>query len=298
MRARKSLGQHFLTHRPWLERIAAATGAGPDAIVLEIGPGPGGLTSALLDRGAAVVAIERDVRFFDGLRRRFSDQPFVLASGDALTLDWPGLVAPWTVQGRRWLVAGNIPYNITTPLIAKALTPPFPAAITFLVQREVADRIVAGPGSSNYGALSIGVQAAAHASIVLTIGKGAFVPRPKVDSALLHLVPLGTPLLPAGDTVAFRRMVTSLFSYRRKRLARALSHALHRDIATSSEMLASAGLGPGCPSRDRRPRWIRPAVPGAPWRSARPADPGADRPASCFRTGLVKHFTNALAQDR
>ncbi len=253
MRPRKSLGQHFLTQRPLLERIAAASGAGPHDVVLEIGPGPGGLTSALLDRGSAVVAIERDPRFLDELRRRFAGRPFVVASGDALALDWPALVAPWTARGKRWLVAGNIPYNITTPLIAKALTPPFPGAITFLVQREVADRIVAAPGSGSYGALSIGVQAAAEATIVLTIGKGAFVPRPKVDSALLHLVPLTAPLLPVEETVAFRRMVTSLFSYRRKRLARALSHALRRDVAISVEVLASAGL-----DADVRPETVTP----------------------------------------
>ncbi len=253
MRARKALGQHFLTQQPLLARIAEAVGAGPDDIVLEIGPGPGGLTEALLATGATVAAIERDARFIGELRRRFGGAPFVVAEGDALDLDWPALVAPWTAEGRRWLVAGNIPYNITTPLIGKALTAPLPAAVTFLVQREVADRIVAPPGSRSYGALSIGVQAAADATIALTIGRGAFVPRPKVDSALLRIVPRAEPLVEPAAMAGFRQLVTSIFSYRRKRLARALSHALRIDLASATTLLTGAGLSP-----DARPETIDP----------------------------------------
>ncbi|MGH7522954.1 MAG: 16S rRNA (adenine(1518)-N(6)/adenine(1519)-N(6))-dimethyltransferase RsmA [Gemmatimonadales bacterium] len=243
-RPRKALGQHFLTHRPLLAKIAAVTGAGAENVVLEIGPGRGALTAALLDRGTAVVAIERDERLQEELLRRFAGRDFVLVSGDALGLDWPALVAPWTTSGRSWLVAGNIPYNVTSPLLSQALTPPLPASVTFLVQREVADRVVAGPGSKQYGALSIGIQAVAHATRKFGVGKEAFSPPPKVDSAVLHLVPCDPPLVAPSWIPEFRRLVTSIFSYRRKRMLKALREAMDIDATQSGEILARAGIDP------------------------------------------------------
>jgi 16S rRNA (adenine1518-N6/adenine1519-N6)-dimethyltransferase len=253
VRARKALGQHFLRHRPVLVRIAAAIDATAGDVVLEIGPGPGGLTAALLERGATVVAIERDARFEADLRRRFADRDFVLIVGDALTLDWPKLVAPWTSTGRRWLVAGNIPYNITSPLIGKALTPPWPASVTFLVQREVAERVVAAPGTRQYGALSIGVQVIAEAAIMLTVGAGAFVPRPRVDSALLRLVPRSDAPLARDEIAGFRRLVTSVFSYRRKRIGRAVREAFGLDQDGAGRLARAAAIDP-----DLRPEMIPP----------------------------------------
>ncbi|HEY3935776.1 MAG TPA: 16S rRNA (adenine(1518)-N(6)/adenine(1519)-N(6))-dimethyltransferase RsmA [Gemmatimonadales bacterium] len=247
---RKSLGQHFLTDRALLARIAAATGAGPDHVVLEVGPGPGGLTAALLDRGAAVVAIERDDRMSAALSRRFAGAPFVLAVGDALELDWHELVAPMTAAGKPWIVAGNIPYNITSPLIAKALTPPLPESVTYLVQREVADRIVAEPGTSAYGALTIGVQAVATAASEFTVEKGAFTPRPKVDSAVVRLVPRDPPLVSPDRIAAFRRLVTSLFSYRRKQMVRALREARGVSADEAVAQLGCAGIDPGIRPED------------------------------------------------
>ncbi len=251
VRPRKALGQHFLRDASLLARIAAVTGADASHVVLEIGPGPGGLTEALLARGATVVAIERDQRMHAALTRRFAGSSFALAEGDALDLDWPALVAPWTSAGKQWMIAGNIPYNITSPLLTQALTPPLPAAVTFLVQREVADRIVAAPGAEDYGALSINMQAVAHVTREFAVGRGSFAPVPKVDSAVLHIVPRAIPLVPPEQVVAFRRLVTSLFSYRRKRMLKALREATGLDAATAAIVLERAGI-----DRDVRPEVI------------------------------------------
>ncbi|HEY4101302.1 MAG TPA: 16S rRNA (adenine(1518)-N(6)/adenine(1519)-N(6))-dimethyltransferase RsmA [Gemmatimonadales bacterium] len=244
VRPRKSLGQHFLTDRALLAKIAAATGAGPGDVVLEIGPGPGGLTAALLERGATVVAIERDDRMRENLVHRFAGTPFLLATGDALELDWPSLVAPWTAAGKRWIVAGNIPYNITSPLIAKALMPSLPESVTFLVQREVAERIAAEPGTPEYGALTVGVQAVATVLLGVLVKKGAFAPPPKVDSTVITLIPRSPPLVGHDQIPAFRRLVTSLFSYRRKRMVRALREATGMDADQATTLLQSAAIDP------------------------------------------------------
>lgn len=244
MRARKSLGQHFLTHPPLLQKIAAATGASAGDVVLEIGPGPGALTEALLDLGAMVVAIERDERMVQALQRRFAGRDFALVTGDALELDWAALVTPWTARGATWRIAGNIPYYITSPLLERALTPPLPASVTYLVQKEVADRVVAPAGHDDYGALSIGIQAVAEAERLFTVGKGAFSPPPKVDSAVLHLVPRATPLVAADRVRPFRTLVTSLFSYRRKRMLKALREATGLDAVAAEGVLTAAAIDP------------------------------------------------------
>ena len=181
-RAKRSLGQHFLSDRRILERIADALGATPGDTVLEIGPGPGGLTEVLAAAAGKLVAIERDAALIPGLRERIPAATVVEA--DALEVDWHAVAGP------DFLVAGNIPYNITSPLIDKALAPPRPRRIVFLVQKEVADRVGAPPGGEAYGALSVGVQSVARAERLFTVPAGAFHPRPRVDSAVLRLTPL------------------------------------------------------------------------------------------------------------
>jgi 16S rRNA (adenine1518-N6/adenine1519-N6)-dimethyltransferase len=254
VRAKKSLGQHFLRQPALLAKIAAATGAGPGDVVLEIGPGEGGLTEALLHRGAMVVAIERDERMLEPLRRRFAGRDLVVVAADALAADWSQLVMPWTSLGARWLVVGNIPYYITSPLLEKALTIPMPASVTFLVQQEVADRIVAPAGADSYGALSVNLQAVAEGERLFTVGRGAFVPPPKVDSSVLQLIPRAQPLVTPAQFGGFRRLVTSLFSYRRKRLHRALREATGLGAEAASTVLACAKLDP-----DVRPERLTPA---------------------------------------
>jgi 16S rRNA (adenine1518-N6/adenine1519-N6)-dimethyltransferase len=222
-RAKKRFGQHFLTNVRLLDRIAEALGIRPGDPVLEIGPGQGALTEALLRRGAVVTAIEVDRDLVPRLRARFPGLEVV--EGDALDLDWHALVP--SAAGTFCWIAGNIPYNITSPLIDKALTPPRPAAIVFLVQKEVADRVTARPDTSAYGALSVGVQAVARAERLFVIPAGAFHPPPRVDSAVIRLTPLAVPLIGDADLPAFRRLVTGLFGFRRKQLSRALRELTH-----------------------------------------------------------------------
>lgn len=244
--AKRRLGQHFLTDPRLLGRIADALGAGPGDTVLEIGPGPGGLTAALVERAGRLVAIEKDRDLVPALRRRFPAAEIIEA--DALKADWHALAGP------RFLLTGNIPYNITSPLIDKALEPPRPARIVFLVQKEVADRITAPAGERAYGALSVGVQSVARAERLFTVGAGAFRPRPRVDSAVLRLVPVAEPLVEAASQGRFRRLVVGLFGFRRKQLARGLRELTGWEAARVGEALARAGLAP-----DVRPETLAPA---------------------------------------
>ncbi len=233
-RAKRRLGQHFLTDPRLLGRIADALDAGPGDTVLEIGPGPGGLTAALAERAGRLVAIEKDRDLVPALRARFPSATIV--EGDALETDWPAVAGP------RYLVAGNIPYNITSPLIDKALDPPRPARIVFLVQKEVADRVTAPAGEPAYGALSVGVQSVALAERLFTVPAGAFHPRPKVDSAVLRLTPLAEPLVEPAEQWSFRRLVVGLFGFRRKQIARGLRQLTGWEPAQVSEVLARIGV--------------------------------------------------------
>jgi 16S rRNA (adenine1518-N6/adenine1519-N6)-dimethyltransferase len=233
-RPNKRLGQHFLRDAALLGRIADAVGAGPAETVLEVGPGPGGLTAALAARAGRVVALEKDRALADALEGRWQNVRVV--AGDALELDWHALA------GGPFLAAGNIPYNITSPLLDKALAPPRPRSITFLVQREVADRLAATPGTRDYGALTVGVRAVAAVERLFRVPAGAFHPPPKVDSTVVRLVPLAEPLVADGDVPAFRRTVVGLFGYRRKQLVRGTRELTGWDAARAGRALAGAGV--------------------------------------------------------
>ncbi len=213
MTARR-LGQHFLSDPTILARIADALDARPGASVIEIGPGRGALTQELLARGLRVIAIEKDRGLAVALG---THDNLTVVTGDALELDWHRYGADHVI--------GNIPYYITSPLIDKALAPPIPQRVVFLVQDEVADRITATPGGKIYGALSVGVQAVCRVEKLFTVAPGAFRPPPKVRSALLRLTPLAEPLVRPEEVLALRRFVTACFSRRRKQLHNAVPGA-------------------------------------------------------------------------
>ncbi len=238
MRAKRRLGQHFLHDPRLLARIAAATGAGSGDTVLEIGPGPGGLTAALVATGARVVAIERDTDLLGPLRARLP--AVTVAEGDALLLDWHALAG-----ADRFIIAGNIPYNITSPLIDKALEAPLPLRVVFLVQEEVAARVAAGAGEEAYGALSVGVQAVARVERLFGIPAGAFVPPPRVDSAVIRLTPLDHPLIPPEAGRSFRALVVGLFGYRRKQMLRGVREFTGWPADRAAAALERAGIAQG-----------------------------------------------------
>jgi 16S rRNA (adenine1518-N6/adenine1519-N6)-dimethyltransferase len=238
-RPKRRFGQHFLANTRLLDRIAEALDPAPGDAVLEIGPGQGSLTAALLRRGAAVVAIEIDRDLVSGLRARLPGVTVV--EGDALALDWHAHLGG---GGGEYLLTGNIPYNITSPLLDKALTPPRPRRVVFLVQKEVADRVTALPGTRAYGSLTVGVAAVAAAERLFVVPAGAFHPPPRVDSAVIRLHPRDDPLVADGELQAFRRMVTGLFGFRRKQLGRGLRELTGWPGPAVQRLLGGIGLDP------------------------------------------------------
>ena len=261
MAAKRHLGQHFLSDPSILRRIADALGARPGDRVLEIGPGPGGLTRHLLDRQVRLTVIERDRDLIAGLRAlagprdpagsRSAEPGLAVIEGDALEVDWAAAVG--VAPGEPWLVIGNIPYNITSPLIDKALAPPRPARIVFLVQREVADRLAAQPGTPEYGALTVGVGSVATVERLLPVPAGAFRPRPRVASAVVRIVPRPVPLVADAEVGPFRRLVTGLFGARRKQLVRALRTATTLGPEQAARVVDRVGLDP-----NQRPETVAP----------------------------------------
>jgi 16S rRNA (adenine1518-N6/adenine1519-N6)-dimethyltransferase len=245
----KRLGQHFLTDPTILERIVDALDPAPDDVVLEIGAGKGSLTGVLAPRVGTVIGIETDRRLARDCQLRIADCGFsnvTIVEGDALSLDWHALLErsnpQSAIRNPQCKIVGNIPYAITTPLIDKALTPPLPERIVFLVQAEVAARVAAAPGSKAYGALSVGVQALCRVERLFTVRAGAFRPPPKVDSALVRLTPLAEPLVAPAELAAFRAFVTACFSRRRKQLRNVVMAATGRPAAVVRAGLSALGL--------------------------------------------------------
>ncbi|MCC7380437.1 MAG: ribosomal RNA small subunit methyltransferase A [Deltaproteobacteria bacterium] len=219
--ARKGLGQNFLHERTVLERIAASAVAGGSAWVVEIGAGLGTLTAALINAGAKVAAIERDQRLLPILEGLFTGRSDVrIVAGDALELRLASLVP----AGVRPAVAGNLPYSISSPLLLALLGQRAEIGpATIMLQREVAERLIATPGTKAYGSLS--VQFALHANLerVLDVGPGAFIPAPRVHSTVLRVSWLAAPRVEVGSPQLFERIVRAAFGRRRKTLRNALS---------------------------------------------------------------------------
>ena len=238
-RPKKRLGQHFLTDPRLLGRIADALGATRTDTVIEIGPGRGALTEQLLQRAGRVIAIELDRELAPILRERWKDEPrFTLVEGDVLEQDLGALA------GGPYLLAGNVPYNITTPILFHAMQRPRPARAVYLVQKEVADRIVAPAGSEDYGALSVNVQALAVAERLFLVGAKSFTPPPKVESAVIRIVPREDPLLTPEEEEPFRVFVQAAFGLRRKQMRRVLRTVWGVDAERADRALLAAGVDP------------------------------------------------------
>jgi 16S rRNA (adenine1518-N6/adenine1519-N6)-dimethyltransferase len=240
LQARKSLGQNFLLDLNLTAKIARQAGDLTQCDVLEIGPGPGGLTRGLLSEGARrVLAIEKDARCIpalDQIAAAYAGRLHII-EGDALEVD------PLVHLTPPIRVAANLPYNIGTELLVRWLTPPewppFWQSLTLMFQREVAERIVATPGSKAYGRLALLAQWRSDPKIVLNLPPEAFTPQPKVSSAVVHLTALPEPRFPA-DAAILSRTVATAFNQRRKMLRSALK-GVAPDI---EDRLIAAGLKP------------------------------------------------------
>jgi 16S rRNA (adenine1518-N6/adenine1519-N6)-dimethyltransferase len=234
LQASKALGQNFILDRQLLSRIAAVPGPLHGQTVYEVGPGPGGLTNALLEAGANMVAVERDRRCIPALaelQTRYPDKLRVL-DADALSVD------ERAEAGDGAHVVSNLPYNVGTALLLRWLSGPWPPwwrSLTLMFQREVAERIVAAPGSKDYGRLSILSQWRSGARIVMNVHRSAFVPPPKVMSAVVHIVPRE---MPEGVTPAvLERLTEAAFGQRRKMLRSSL-----KELPGALDTLATLGI--------------------------------------------------------
>lgn len=234
---RRRFGQNFLHDPAILQRIVRAIDPRPQDRMLEIGPGRGALTEPLLERLERLEAVEIDRDLAAALRERFPPERLILHTGDALELDLADL---GETPHDGWRVVGNLPYNISTPLLFHLLGQSERIRdMHFLLQREVVERITAGPGSKRYGRLSVMVAARARATELLGVPPGAFRPPPKVHSAVVRIVPDTEPQVPADRLPAFAALVNRAFSSRRKTLRRGLAGLLE---VTDIE---AAGLDPG-----------------------------------------------------
>jgi 16S rRNA (adenine1518-N6/adenine1519-N6)-dimethyltransferase len=244
--ARKSLGQNFLLDLNLAARIGRAAGALTGVTVLEVGSGPGGLTRALLALGAArVIAVERDVRAIAALQEIAERYPGSLdiVTADALTFDPRSRLDRGPVR-----IVANLPYNIATALLVSWVCvepwPPWYDAAVLMFQREVAERIVAPPGSKSYGRLSVLVQWRCEAKILFDVNPSAFVPPPKVTSSLVRVLPRAAPL--SCDRKLLEAVTQAAFGQRRKMLRQSL-RSLGADV---SAILSTAGLAPTARAED------------------------------------------------
>lgn len=238
IRARRQLGQHFLLDLNLCRRIVRAAGDLAGKTVVEIGPGPGGLTRALLETGAArVISVERDPRCIDALSdlsRRYADRLDVVA-GDALDFDISALAGTGRVA-----VVANLPYNVATPLLIGWLrNVDSISAMTLMFQKEVAERIVAAPGTGAYGRLTVVAQWLCEARRAFDVAPTAFVPPPRVTSTVVHLLPRDAPLAPA-DMACLEAVTAAAFGRRRKMLRSALAGLVEDPEA----LLEQAGIAP------------------------------------------------------
>jgi 16S rRNA (adenine1518-N6/adenine1519-N6)-dimethyltransferase len=248
MRAKKRYGQHFL-QGAWADKLVDAIQPRPDDRFVEIGPGPGALTLRLAPRVAHVTAIEVDPEMVAALRPQLPGNVTLVAQ-DVLEADLESLAVEGPLR-----MAGNLPYNVSSPILFRVLglhrSRGGVVDATFMLQREVAERIESGPGSKEYGVLSILVQLHADVRRVLTLPPGAFRPQPKVHSAAVRLR-FRPPAVVLQDEQLFERMVKTMFMQRRKTLSNALKPFAETRSRSASAVLTDAGIDPG-----RRPETLQ-----------------------------------------
>jgi 16S rRNA (adenine1518-N6/adenine1519-N6)-dimethyltransferase len=233
----RALGQNFLADPNTAQRIVRLAGVAAGDHVVEVGPGLGSLTVALAAAGARVTAVELDRHIVGALAEVVDGLPVDVVVADGLTVDWSSLLA----GAPRWSMVANLPYNVATSLVVRALEcAPMVERFLVMVQREVGERLAAAPGSRTYGAVSVRVAYFAEAKVVGTVPPTVFVPRPKVDSALVQLVRRDAPPVDVPDVERMFTLVRAGFATRRKTLRRALSTALTDPVA----VLERAGIDP------------------------------------------------------
>ncbi len=242
---RHALGQHFLASKPVLAKIVAAIDPRPGEVIVEIGAGKGVLTAALAEKAGRVIALEKDDRLIPGLREALPANVEVVHA-DVLRFDFRALAgalaaSPGPPQALR--VAGNLPYSISTPLLFKVLDDrDVIADAVFLLQKEVAERITAKPGTKSYGPLAILFQNEFEARIAFAVAPGSFLPPPKVQSSLLVLRRRDAPVHPGGGDEPFRAFLRGAFGERRKMLRKNLSRLTPPDRL--DEAFARLGIPP------------------------------------------------------
>ena len=236
IRAKKSLGQNFLTDQHVAQRIIDAVSPLPTDVIVEIGPGTGALTGMLVKRSGYVEAVEIDARLADKLRRSIPAENLSVVTADALRVDWVKLltrtksklhsVSPDDQNRSRVRIVANLPYYISTPIIEKLLIlPPNVFDMTLMLQKEVADRITAEPGGRDYGYLSVMVQYHCIASRLFEVPPASFTPAPKVQSAVINLTVRERPAVDVADEAKFFALVKASFAQRRKTILNNLKAA-------------------------------------------------------------------------
>lgn len=234
---RRALGQHFLRDPAVAAAIVDLVAPTATDLVLEIGPGQGALTPLLATRAGRFLAIEIDHALAARLQYRFD-----VRVADGRTFDYRTLVAP----GGRVVVVGNLPYSVAKPILQRLDTArDVIAEMALMLQREVAERLAAAPGSRAYGSLSVLTQVPWEVRLALRVPPGAFRPPPLVDSAVVHMRARPAPAVAVGDEGHFRKVVLAAFGQRRKALANALGAGLHVSVPAARERLLRAGIDPG-----------------------------------------------------
>jgi len=241
--AKKKLGQHFLVDGHVLDKILNASDVCADDVVLEIGPGIGGLTQGLAQRAGHVVAVELDRQLVPILQNQFASDPVTIVQGDILRVDLPQILASFGHMNIK--AVANLPYYITTPVILYLLESGLPfKSITVMIQKEVAQRMAAVPGTKDYGSLSLAVQYYANVSIAANVPVNCFMPRPAVDSAVAHLQILDKPQVDVDKELLFK-IIHAAFNHRRKTLVNTLDGVgFGNGKADLAQTLESVGLNP------------------------------------------------------